>query len=361
MRRSCLSILLVTMTVSCARAGTFTISTKNQIVRLNGKMCGCVVDFTANHCRDNRFWSDALCHKREMYVYLPPGYDPAERYPIMIWMHGFIQDEKNFLDLAPIFDKAIACGQLPPMIIACPDGSIGGRPSVLQAGSFYINSEAGRFEDYMIVDVWNFLNSNFSIRPEPEAHVLAGGSMGGFGAYNLAIKHRDCFKVVAGFLPPLNMRYADCHGRYMSKFDPDCVGIQERYRPHATIGCFFGVVHIQEKHLIDPLFGKERQAAVFSIARENPMEMLDAYGVKPTDLSMFIGYGGRDEFNLAAQVESFLDFAKKRGFEPYVVYDPKGRHNTETGIKMMPEFAAWITPLIKNYAPPLKIGEPCLK
>jgi S-formylglutathione hydrolase FrmB len=355
--RSRLAILtLLIVGVPCSKGGPLTLCTKKQVVHLNEKINGSVYDFTNNHKVDRRFYSEALGCKRDMYVYLPPGFDEKLRYPLMIWMHGFIQDEKDFLDLAPIFDKAIACGRLPPMIIAAPDGSIRGRPTFFNMGSFYLNSKAGRFEDYIAVDVWNFLVTNFPIRPEPEAHILAGGSMGGYGAYNLGIKYRKRFKIVAGFLPPLNTRYLDCRGRYYADFDPNCIGWMEKYRPHASIGSFYGVIHIPQYLVVDPLFGRNREEALQAIARENPVEMLESYDVKPSDLSMFIGYGGKDEFNIDAQVESFLWFAKKRGIEPYVVLDPKGRHRSETGIKMMPEFAAWLTPLIKDYAPP-----PCSK
>jgi hypothetical protein len=358
MQRLLLSIFVVTGLATPACAGPLSITTKNQVVRLNCRIQGSVLDFTHNHHHDYRIWSDALCSKRDMYVYLPPCYDPANRYPVAIWLHGFIQDEKNFLDLVPFFDQAIACGVIPPMIIAAPDGSISGRPSLMKAGSWYLNSHAGRYEDYVVVDVWNFLTTNFSIRPEPEAHVLAGASMGGFGAYNLGIKHRDQFKVVVGIMPPLNMRYLNCHGRYMSHFNPDCFTLAERYRPHQTIARFYGIIHIQEKQLIEPLFGKDRDEVFASIVRENPLDMLDSYAVKPGDLSMFIGYAGRDEFRIDAQVESFLYLTRPCGFEPKVVYDPYGRHNTETGVKMLPEFGAWLWPLLKPYEPGTKTQAP---
>lgn len=360
MRRLVVTFLIGLMIPVAVQAGPFTVGTRKQVVRLNEKIHGCVLDYTRNHFHNRRIWSEALGSDRDLYVYLPPGYDGVTKYPVMIWMHGFIQDEKDFLDLVPYFDKAIACGQMPPMIIAAPDGSVAGRPSFIHAGGFYINTRAGRFEDYVICDVWNFLNANFPIRPEPEAHILAGASMGGFGAFNLAIKHRDQFKVVVGIMPPLNLRYLDCRGRYMGDFDASCFSLAERYRPHATVGCFFHVVHIHQDRLIDPLFGRNRQEVVRALARENPVEMLDAYGVKPGDLHMFIGYGGKDEFNLDAQAESFLHVARQRGFDPKVVSDPNGRHNSETGLKFMPEFAAWLTPLLKPYAPALTLCEPRL-
>ena len=131
---------------------------KHEVVRLNEKIFGSVVDFTNNHGVDRRFWSESLGCKRDMYVYLPPGYDPKNRYPVMLWLHGFIQDEKDFLELAVLFDRSIANGCLPPMVIAAPDGSIRGRPSLLASGSFYINSRAGRFEDYIAFDVWNLID-----------------------------------------------------------------------------------------------------------------------------------------------------------------------------------------------------------
>ena len=105
------------------------------------------------------------------------------------------------------------CGQLSPAIVAAPDGSLHGTDCMLSAGSFYINSKAGAFEDYLMTDVWDFLFTNYPIRPEPEAHVLAGASMGGGGAFNLAIKYRDRFKTVVGVFPPVNMRWLSCRGR----------------------------------------------------------------------------------------------------------------------------------------------------
>src|SRR5262249_49615199 len=196
-----------------------------RLARVSRPLHGQLIDHTHNHGVDRRIWSEALCQRRDLYVYLPPGYDPAQRYPLVLWLHGFGQDEESFLDgIVQDMDAAMACGQLPPMIVAAPDGSISGHPCMMTAGSFYINSPAGRFEDYVMEDVWNFLVLNYPIRPEREAHVLAGVSMGGGGAYTLAIKHRDRFAVVLGIFPPLNSRWVDCHGRYMADFDPNCWG-----------------------------------------------------------------------------------------------------------------------------------------
>ena len=129
---------------------------------------------------------------------------------MLLWLHGFMQDEKAFIDgVVQLLDGAIADGKLPPMIIAAPDGSLKGTANILSAGSFFINSNAGNFEDFVIQDVWCYLNQHFPLRPEREAHVIAGLSMGGFAAYNLGIKHQDLFKTVLGVFPPLNLRLGE--------------------------------------------------------------------------------------------------------------------------------------------------------
>ena len=163
---------------------------KNDLDRINRQLCGKVIDHTNNHGCDRRIWSAALCQKRDLYVYVPPGYDPSRQYPVMLWLHGFLADEHSFLlNVAPELDRVIACGQLPPIIVAAPDGSLTGRSSYFNAGSFFVNSKAGNFEDYVIRDVWPFVLENYPIRPERQAHVIAGVSMGGFAAYNLGFKY----------------------------------------------------------------------------------------------------------------------------------------------------------------------------
>jgi S-formylglutathione hydrolase FrmB len=326
----------------------------DELARVNRSLHGRVVDYTCNHGADRRIWSAALGERRDLYVYLPPHYSPHKQYPLVIYLHGFGQDEESFLKFVNLFDGAMACGKLPPFVIAAPDGSIRGKPSLLNAGSFYVNSKAGRFEDFVIQDVWNFIHERYPIRPERGAHAFVGGSMGGFAAFNLGIKYREVVGVVAGVLPPLNLRYLDCRGRYFAPFDPNCVGWRDELKPFAAIGRFAGgLVVVRERRMTDPLFGRAPDT-IAKIAAENPAEMLATYDVKPGELEMFVGYAGRDEFNLNAQAESFLYLAKCRGLCVATVYLPNGRHNTETGKKMIPYLNEWLAPRLAPYAPPLR-------
>ncbi len=323
----------------------------NKLERVNGKIGGKVHDFTDNHNVDRRICSKALDEKREVYIYTPPGYDGKTQFPFMLWLHGFGHDEKNFLDFIPHIDEGIRTGAIPPMIIAAPDASVKGKPSLFNTGSFYLNSRAGRFEDYIVDDVVAFTFKKFAVRPEREAHVIAGASMGGYGAYSLGFKHKELFGNIAGIMPPLNMRYLDCHGKYNSDYDPNCVTLRTEFPRNEIVGRFYGVILIRQRRMIDPLFGRDNSDVLKVLSANNPIELLETRNVQPADYNLFLGYGEKDEFNLDAQAEHFIDVAAKKGIHPTVLKVKDGRHNTKTGVSMFPAMARWLAPALAPYVP----------
>jgi S-formylglutathione hydrolase FrmB len=189
---------------------------------------------------------------------------------------------------------------------------------------------------------------NFPIHPEPEAHVLLGASMGGAAAFNVAFKHPDKFKSALGFMPALNLRWVDCHGNYNSSFDPDCWGWRSRLRPLEVAGRPKGIFTVRFHKLIGPLVGHGPDAMT-KLSLFNPVEVMENYNVKPGQLNLFIAYGGKDEFNIPAQVESFLYLANQRGLKIAVEYDPNGRHDEETGRRFFAGAIDWIAPLMEKY------------
>ena len=345
--------LLLTIFIAPACAVELPLKGRWELKRVNRDLAGVVIDYTHNHGSDRRIWSNALGQKRDLYVYLPPGFDPSKQYPLVIALHGYAQDERAFLRYAARdIDHAIATGLLPPLIIAVPDGSVDGDGCRVQAGSFFINSKAGRFEDFVMQDVWDFVTANYPIRPERDAHVLFGVSMGGGSAFNLGIKYRDRVGVVAGLFPPLHMRYLDCHGRYMTKFDPDCQGLRtDLSHAHQTIGRLYHVIPVPLKRLLDPIYDRHDPTAADQLARENPFEMIDMYDLREGELAMFIAYGGRDEFNIDAQVDSFLYKARHKGLTVDYVFDPKGHHDYATAQKLVPYLYDWIRPRLAPFSP----------
>jgi S-formylglutathione hydrolase FrmB len=332
-------------------AQAFGILLHGQLARVNRGLHGQVLDFTHNHGKDRRIWSPALGARRDLYVYVPPGYDPTKKYPLAIFLHGAAQDEQFFLKgVVEDLDQAIARGILPPCIVAAPDGSIMGRPSFFKMATFFANTDAGRYEDYLMIDVWNFLMENFRIHPEREAHALIGASMGGSAAFTQAIKHKDKVKVAIGFVPALNLRWVDCHGRYETPFDPNCWGWRVKAKPFEVVGRPKGIFTVRFHNLYGAEVGHGPDAMA-KLSRFNPIEVMEEYDLKPGELDLYVAYCGKDEFNIKAQVESFLHRAKERGITVGVSYDPNGHHDPESARRLFPDALRWVAPLVEPFNP----------
>jgi S-formylglutathione hydrolase FrmB len=321
-------------------------------VAINASIGGRVVDRTHNHGCDKRMWSRSLYQWRDLYVYLPPGFDGAQAYPVILYLHGFGQDERSFLRGVRAIDAAILRGTLPPVIVAAPDGSLDGCGCLDKPGSWFINSGAGPFEDYVLQDVWDHLTRHYPIRPEREAHALVGVSMGGFAAFNLGMRHRYAFAHAAAILPPLNVRWADTNGDPQADFNPTCWGWRQNFASPLEIVGRVGPFPVRMKNLLFPLFG-DGEEALQEISANNPIELIDRTGLRNGELGMFIGYAGCDEFNLDAQVESFLYYAKCRGLGVHVAYDPKGHHSWRSANRFLPPMFRWLGARLAPYAAPL--------
>src|SRR5262245_17097419 len=255
-RTAALGVLL--LLVLGPRAEAHLLPRPLRLAMLNRKLAGRLVDHTRNHGPDRRIWSESLGEKRDLYVYLPPGFDPCKKYPLIVYLHGFNEDELGFLNevVHPI-DKAMSAGLLPPAIVAVPDGSVRGLNCLATSGTFFLNSKLGAYEDFLVRDVYDFLLGHYPIRPEPEAHVLLGVSMGGGAAFHHAIRYPDKFKVCVGVFPPLNLRWISCRGRYLDNFDPCCWGWREDFsRGLEVVGRFYGVITIRSHRVLTPLYGK---------------------------------------------------------------------------------------------------------
>lgn len=312
--------------------------------RATRNLAGSIVDYTRNNHHDRRIWSESLGQKKDLYVYLPPGYDKNKAYPLFIWMHGFTQDENQFLDyVVKRFDCAIARGIIPPMIVIAPDGSIGKNLKLIPPGSFFVNSKAGRFEDYLMKDILGFITTNYLISPHRKDHSLGGTSMGGAAAYHLGMKHQQFFKNITGIYPPLNTRYQDRWGSYLGNYDPSFKELREDFsQGRMNVGRFFGFILIKAHDVMGELFDYGDPSVATEMALINPLEMIDHYHVAKTDLAFFLAYGGKDQFNLDAQAESFIDKAREQKLDLTVRYNPRGRHDTPTAIQFIPMMLDWL-------------------
>lgn len=142
---------------------------------------------------------------QRVFVYLPPSYraQTAKRYPTLYLLHGYIGSPDDWfkggyqgMNLQAEMDSLIAKGTSSEMIVVVPNG----RNAYL--GSFYTNSSVtGNWEDYIYRDLVNYVDGKYRTIARSASRGIAGHSMGGYGAFMLAMKHPDVFSAVYSLSP----------------------------------------------------------------------------------------------------------------------------------------------------------------
>jgi S-formylglutathione hydrolase FrmB len=136
-----------------------------------------------------KFRSESLGQERAMSVLLPADYDSStSRYPVLYLLHGLGDNNTAWSFMTNLSGYAAAHR----LIIVMPDG---GR-------SWYVNSASdpkARFEDFVVKDVVEYVDSHYRTIPLRRARSVAGLSMGGYGAAYLGLKHYEIFSAIGAF------------------------------------------------------------------------------------------------------------------------------------------------------------------
>jgi len=138
---------------------------------------------------------------RPGYVYLPPAFDPAQRYPVVYLLHGMPGSPAEFpvgTRLGTFADTAIAAGTLRPFIGVMPAAGTSPR---------YDGEWAGEWEIALVDDVLPWVDTSLPTIASPAGRVIAGLSAGGYGAFDIALRHPTIFGAVeswSGYFTPLH-------------------------------------------------------------------------------------------------------------------------------------------------------------
>lgn len=147
--------------------------------------------------------SQILDEERKYAVYLPEGYNDSERsYPILYLLHpagprGTVPDQQSWIyygELKQYLDKAIADGDIIPMVVVTPDANYSdGRRS-------YYNDADGKFnfEDFFFKEFMPYIEKTYRVRTDKASRAIAGASAGGGGAIYYALHHPELFCVCGG-------------------------------------------------------------------------------------------------------------------------------------------------------------------
>ena len=134
---------------------------------------------------------------RAVSVYLPPGYDEGEaRYPVIYYLHGFLNDHTLSPQMIEVLDYAIEAGKIPPFILVVADNRTG------IDGSFYSNSALfGNWETFMAQDLVAYTDTKYRSLADRDSRGVTGHSMGGYGALKLAMRYPETYSSVYALSP----------------------------------------------------------------------------------------------------------------------------------------------------------------
>ena len=138
--------------------------------------------------------SPALAGTGSFHVYLPAGYaSTTQRYPVLYLLHGNNQSATAFLELGlqGELDTLIARHAIPPLIAVMIQGGPG--------ANNWRDHGAHRYESY-VVEVQELIDRMLPTLAQRGARAVAGDSMGGYGAMNVALAHPHRFSVVESWL-----------------------------------------------------------------------------------------------------------------------------------------------------------------
>lgn len=146
-----------------------------------------VVDTVSLHSR-------SLGDSSRAIVILPDAYnhERIQAFPVVYLLHGYGGDYTNWIRRVPAL---AAHADRYQMIIVCPDGK----------NSWYINSPAGRYEDYISGELIPFIDKTYRTKKVRSQRAITGLSMGGHGALYLARKHPDLFSAAGSMSGVLNL------------------------------------------------------------------------------------------------------------------------------------------------------------
>ncbi len=241
-----------------------------------------------------RFFSPILGRTWPYNVYLPQGYEHGtQHYPVVYMLHGASQDEAAWVrdgSIDALADKLIARGDIPPCIIIMPAGWM----------TWYTDAP-DRIETAFVSDLIPEIERRYRTRMRREGRVIAGFSMGGYGAMRLALGHPELFSAAALMSPAIYapLPPADSSARLVPAFQ--------------TNGVF------------DPQIW----------SRQNWPALLDGVARTHLIVRMHISSGAQDHFHANLAAEAFYAAWRQRGWPAELHVEP-GQHDFPFWRKIAP-------------------------
>jgi enterochelin esterase-like enzyme len=147
-------------------------------------------------------------------VYLPAGYSPEHKYPVLYLLHGIAGNQHEwtgYVHADKILDNLMSGGKAVPMIVVMPNGrALANDQPPPPEGLMKPEHIAGfaAFERELLEVLIPAVEAKYSVFDDRRHRAIAGLSMGGGQALNFGLGHLDRFAWIAGFSAAPNTRQA---------------------------------------------------------------------------------------------------------------------------------------------------------
>jgi S-formylglutathione hydrolase FrmB len=257
-----------------------------------------------SHVVTEHFHSDALGVDKDVVIYLPRGYDAqaAKHWPVFYYLHGLGGNETNWIKHGQL--DAAADGQKLDAIVVMPDGDDGfyvDSPSkvdydqCMKDGTGLFNPaqephettcvRARNYETYIAKDLVGWVDAHYHTIARRDGRAIAGLSMGGFGAMELALRHQDEFAAAASHSGAIAMLY-----RGPRPFAP---GKTELLTDVASWGAAVEPIGAWVRGLLGPDLATWKAHDVVELAAKLP----------PGKVALYFDCGSEDDFALQDNVQ----------------------------------------------------------
>ena len=290
-----------------------------------------VKEFTSEALMNNPIGNPEV---RKMQVYLPKGYDSGtEKYPVVYLLHGLPFTEESFISpetwdpwiggASPFqsypdfpengfknwIDGLIDSGLIAPMIIVMPNADS------MYGFSFYSNSILiGGFEDYIVNDLVNFMDTNYRTLTNKDGRAVIGFSQGGYAAVKFGLLHPDEFGVIASHSGLLYIDGMLSLGDVVIAENP--IGFVGPDKDKFLTSAMYAMSSAWSPNLNDPPYMVDLpfdwdSGAIIPSVREKWLEhdvftMLDKHSESLKSLNgVFIDCGALDELGMTPMVDAF--------------------------------------------------------
>lgn len=139
--------------------------------------------------------SDVLQRDWPVHVFLSEGFRTLEQdavRPLLCLLHGSHGDEGDWDHIFPLLDSLVMSGDLPPLAAVAPASGT----------SWWVDGKEA-FETAFIRELIPYMQTRYACTDSRDARVLAGFSMGGYGALRYALKYPGLFSSAILLSPAL--------------------------------------------------------------------------------------------------------------------------------------------------------------